>query len=163
MSVINYCRRMGFEDHNIVVDVVMSTNPELPRVSADHFNGYGMITRSVEILKHNIEGYGVLRAIKNHPDVHMRHIIGPSRSMAYKIVPIEFTDEEVSGLIRLGEQDAEKAYKTDPMVDLMDDPEYPMVGTSRENHSMRGMTCVKSKRYWNQEKDKAYRQYCGFE
>lgn len=39
--------------------------------------------------------FGLLRAKGGHPDVKFRHIIGPQREMANKIVPIDFTKNEV--------------------------------------------------------------------
>jgi len=53
---------MGYEDHNIVVDVVMSANPELPHVNADNYNAFNMVTRSSELMEFYRTKYGVIRA-----------------------------------------------------------------------------------------------------
>jgi hypothetical protein len=35
--------------------------------------------------------FGLIRAKGGHPDVTFRHVIGPQREMANKIVPVEMT------------------------------------------------------------------------
>lgn len=65
-------------------------------------------------------------------------------------------------LIKQGEADAATVIDSGPVISLfMED--HPDVGASKENHPMRGMTCLENKRYYNADKDKAYRKYCGFE
>jgi hypothetical protein len=39
--------------------------------------------------------FGLLRAKNGHPDVNFRYIIGPQREMASKIIPIDYSKEEV--------------------------------------------------------------------
>lgn len=106
VATVNHCRHLGYADHDIVVDVVLSTNPDLAHVDASNYNAYRLIARSIELHQHLVEQSGVVRVRQSHPDVTLRHVIGPSRAMPNKIVPFQFTDEEVSELIRLGEADA---------------------------------------------------------
>jgi hypothetical protein len=88
MAVVNNCRARGYADKDIVVDVVMSTSPELPHVDATNFNAYSMLTRSAELYKFFLTKRGVMRVQKGHPEVVLRHVVGPSRPMPNKIVPI---------------------------------------------------------------------------
>jgi hypothetical protein len=55
--------------------------------------------------------FGLMRAQKSHPDVNFRYVMGPTRDLPNKIVPVEFTTEEVKRLIKYGEQDAMNYFK----------------------------------------------------
>jgi hypothetical protein len=39
--------------------------------------------------------FGVMRAQSSHPNVTFRHIVGPLRDMSNKIVPLDYTKDEV--------------------------------------------------------------------
>jgi len=50
--------------------------------------------------------FGILRAKQGHPDVEYRYVIGPLREMANKIIPINYSRDEVEMQIEFGEKDA---------------------------------------------------------
>lgn len=77
------------------MDVVLSGNPHLPHALANYYNSFGMLERTLEVQDYFSKMYGLIRARDGHPGVEFRHVIGPSRDMSNKIVPVEFSLEEV--------------------------------------------------------------------
>ena len=87
-SVIKNCQDLGYKDKDIVVDVVLSGNPHLTHAMAQYYSSLQIMERSFEIQKYYQSIYGLLRASAGHQDVEFRHIIGPSREMPNKVVPV---------------------------------------------------------------------------
>jgi hypothetical protein len=56
--------------------------------------------------------YGLLRAKSGHPGVEFRHVIGPNRDMPNKVVPVEFTVDEVKKQLYQGKKDAQSSIET---------------------------------------------------
>jgi hypothetical protein len=95
LAPIKHCERMGYKEEDIVMDVILSGSPHLPHALANYYNAFGMLERTLEVSTYYRAMYGLIRARDGHPGVQFRHIIGPNRSMANKIVPIEYTVAEV--------------------------------------------------------------------
>ena len=94
-----HCRELGYEDKDIVVDVVLSGNPHLNHVLAKVYNSLSVAERTFEIMQYYERMFGLLRAKQGHTDVDFRYIIGARRQMANKIVPEQFTKDEVESQI----------------------------------------------------------------
>ena len=109
MAPIKYCEKMGYEDKDIVIDVVLSGNPHLPHALASFYNSFGLMKRTFEVQAYYQTMYGLIRAKDGHPEVDFRHVVGPNREMANKIVPVEITTDEVKKQMLLGKQDAKAA------------------------------------------------------
>mmetsp|Transcript_17696 Transcript_17696/g.29925 ORF Transcript_17696/g.29925 Transcript_17696/m.29925 type:complete len:273 (+) Transcript_17696:211-1029(+) len=88
IAPINHCKKLGYEDKDIVLDVILSGNPHLPHQAATIMNAFQVGSRSFQIMNYYERMFGVLRAQSGHPDVEFRYIIGPEREMSNKIIPI---------------------------------------------------------------------------
>ena len=88
IAPIVHCRELGYDDKDIVVDVVLSGNPHLNHVLAKVYNSLSVAERTFEIMQYYERMFGLLRAKQGHTDVDFRYIIGPRRQMANKIVPV---------------------------------------------------------------------------
>ena len=112
LGPINYCRKIGYKDEDIVIDVILSGNPHLPHVYAKFYSALGIAERTMEIIQYYQRMFGVLRAKSGHPSVNYRYIIGPNRDMPNKIVPLQYTRDEVINQIEIGKKDAVEHIKT---------------------------------------------------
>ena len=95
LGPINHCRELGYKDKYINVDAIVSGNPKLNSVYANIFNAFGIIERTTEVMDYYEMIFGVVKAQMGHPKVNFRHIIGPPRKMANRIIPLQFTSDEV--------------------------------------------------------------------
>ena len=68
--------------------------------------------RTTEVMDYYEMIFGVVKAQMGHPKVNFRHIVGPPRKMATKIIPLQFTSSEVENLMRFGQKDT-KLYLED--------------------------------------------------
>jgi hypothetical protein len=89
-----------------VLDVVISGDSHLAHKQASLLNMFGVMSRYFEFQQFYRRTFGILRAQASHPEVDFRYVIGPQREMSNKVVPVEFTQNEVASLLDLGKKDA---------------------------------------------------------
>ena len=106
VAPIQHCRSLGYKDEDIYIDVLLSANPNLHHALTSTYNSIGVLTRTLEVMDHFTTQFGLLRAKRAHPKVNYRHVIGPTRNMANRIVPMQVSRAEVEEQIKLGEKDA---------------------------------------------------------
>ena len=46
------CRRMGYDDSNIVIDVILNSGEELEKVNVDGYNAFEMIARTLKVVNY---------------------------------------------------------------------------------------------------------------
>lgn len=112
VAPIQHCRSIGYKDEDIYIDVILSANPKLHHALTSAYNAIGVVTRTLEVMAHYTTQFGLLRAQRSHPNVNYRHVLGPTRNMPNRIVPMQISRAEVEELIKLGEKDA-KTYVED--------------------------------------------------
>ena len=76
-SVVNNCKKAGFPEDHIVVDVLMTTMSKLEHVDTRNFKSWQMIRRYLDISSHYSMMDGLLRAKYGFPHVSFRHVITP--------------------------------------------------------------------------------------
>ena len=59
---ITHCRELGYNDSDIIMDVVLSGNPHLPHELTQFYNAFAIAERSFEILGYYERMFGLLRA-----------------------------------------------------------------------------------------------------
>ena len=108
ISGVTHCQDLGFEDSEIIVDVIMDTHKTLTKVDASKFNTIQSLMRYQQIT-----GYeGVMKSVTNarhfYPDVNIRHVVQPSEDINsfLQVFPYDFDADEVQDWIALGEKDA---------------------------------------------------------
>lgn len=72
------------------MDAIVSGNPELKSVFANMYNAFGIYERTTEVMDYYEMIFGVVKGQMGHPKVNFRHIIGPPRKMANRIIPLQF-------------------------------------------------------------------------
>ena len=155
IAPINHCRELGYQDKDIVLDVVLSGNPHLHHVYAKIFNAFSVAQRTFELQAYYERMYGIMRAKNGHPDIKFRHVIGPLRDMPSKIVPIDYDPEEVKKQIEVGQKDAEvfiAHYKKQTPV---------VTSSSGETADKSNYPCFPKRKYHNKERQAKYEQMCG--
>ena len=58
---------------------MLSASPKLHHALTSMYNAPAVLTRTFEVMDFYETQFGVLRAKKAHPEVNIRHVIGPSR------------------------------------------------------------------------------------
>ena len=76
-SVVNECKRAGYAEQDIVVDVIMTTNTQMDHVDTKNYKVIAMLKRFKHIKSHYSMMDGILRARYGFPKVHFRNIIAP--------------------------------------------------------------------------------------
>ena len=105
--------------------------------------------------------FGLLRAKGGHPDVNFRHVIGPQREMANKIVPVEMTRKESLHQIKLGSKDVIQYFAQQSDKEPTDTHTFVQSSKSELNEfgvNMKSLPfhCGVNKRYANPEKQARY-------
>lgn len=186
LGPINHCRELGYKDEDINVDAIVSGNPKLKSVFANFYNAFGIMERTTEVMDYYEMIFGVVKAQMGHPKVNFRHIIGPPRKMPNRIIPLQFTKDEVENMIKLGQRDVKLYFKdwrsnqqqkkNAPLVPLVmsSNPanadasaETPIETIEANNqtriveHEAAPYHCLVRKRYHNPERQKRYENECG--
>lgn len=106
IAPINHCTQLGYKQEDIVLDVILSGNPHMHHVYAKIFNAFAVAQRTFEVMDYYKRMYGILRAKNGHPDVKFRYVVGPLREMPTRIVPSDYSPDDVAKQLAIGERDA---------------------------------------------------------
>jgi hypothetical protein len=87
-SVVNNCKKAGFPEDHIVVDVLMTTMSKLEHVDTRNFKSWQMIRRYLDISSHYSMMDGLLRAKYGFPHVSFRHVITPQTALPSNWYPM---------------------------------------------------------------------------
>lgn len=94
-AVINSCATLGFEEEDIIVDIILSGPAMIPHAMAKYFRTLQNIGRAMELQTHYQRLNGVIRAKQAHQNVTLRFIAGPDDELPSKTNPLDYTPEEV--------------------------------------------------------------------
>lgn len=61
-SIIVNCEELGYDEEDIVIDVIISGAPSITRVLAKHNNAIQNLGRAVDLISHYERLFGVIRA-----------------------------------------------------------------------------------------------------
>ena len=89
---VNRCKDAGYKESDIVVDVIMTSAPQLKDVDATDFKTLNMLARYLQISGYYSAMDGVLRAKFAYKDVNWRHMVMPSAAIGSSIRP--FNNDE---------------------------------------------------------------------
>lgn len=87
-SIINSCEDLGYDEEDVIIDVVISGTPVITHVLARAYNAIQNLGRALELMNHYEKLFGVVRAQQGHPEVKFRYIVGPSEQVASKAFPM---------------------------------------------------------------------------
>jgi len=111
-SVVNKCQDLGFDDANIVVDVIMTSEKTLDTVDASNYHSIQMLWRYLQVSRYYSNMDGLLRAQFAYPNVNFRNVVAPSAKMPSDWYPLNLKQDDVDQIWDLGVTDG-KAAATD--------------------------------------------------
>jgi hypothetical protein len=62
ISPIVHCEALGYNEEDIIIDVILGGNPILKRVDAKMYNAFRMMGRTLELMDYYDTMIGILRA-----------------------------------------------------------------------------------------------------
>jgi hypothetical protein len=62
ISPIVHCENLGYDEQDIIIDVILGGNPHLKRVNAYYYNAPKIMQRTLEIMNYYDTMFGILRA-----------------------------------------------------------------------------------------------------
>ena len=108
-SVVNKCQDLGYDDSNIVVDVIMTSEKTLKTVDASEYHSIQMLWRYLEVSRYYSNMDGLLRAQFAYPNVTFRNVVAPSAEMPSSWYPLNLKQEDVDQIWDLGVADGQAA------------------------------------------------------
>ena len=108
-SVVNKCQDLGFDDANIVVDVIMTSEKTLDTVDASNYHSIQMLWRYLQVSRYYSNMDGLLRAQFAYPNVVFRNVVAPSAKMPSDWYPLNLKQDDVDQIWDLGVTDGTAA------------------------------------------------------
>merc|ERR1719263_2478364 len=105
-SAINRCSDLGFQNSDIVVDVIMTSSANLKQVQAEDYKSIGMLFRYLEISSFYNSMDGLLRARFAYEGVNFRCVITPSDNIPSSVFPMNMSTKQIEAAYALGLKDA---------------------------------------------------------
>jgi len=90
-SAINRCTEKGFQNSDIIVDVIMTSAANLKSVQAEDYKSIQMLFRYLEISSFYNSMDGLLRARFAYDGVHFRCVITPSDNIPSTLNPMNMS------------------------------------------------------------------------
>lgn len=105
---VNRCLEKTTEDE-VVIDVILTSTANLKEVDASDFHTINMLFRYLEVSSYYGSMDGYLRAQFAYPNATFRYLISPSGSLPSSRKPMDLSQEDIDGMIAMGEVDAKTA------------------------------------------------------
>lgn len=109
-SVVNQCKAMGYDDTDIIVDVVLTSEKTLEVVDASSYHSISMLWRYLAVSRYYSNMDGLLRAQFAFPNVTFRHTLSPSAKMPSSMYPLNLNQKNVDEIWDLGVTDGTAAF-----------------------------------------------------
>lgn len=107
---IKRCQQMGYDEKDIIVDVLMTTTDNLPKRNADNDKTIPSVLRYLEISDFYASVNGITRAIAGFEDINFRYCVNPGDEyLPTNWFPFDFDQKNVDKLLQRGYDDAIKA------------------------------------------------------
>jgi predicted acylesterase/phospholipase RssA len=109
-SGIKKCLDMGFEQENIIVDVVLCQGKSIDNILPDNMKTLDVLMRTLEIFSYD----GSMRDIDQimheaYPKVTYRYVVKPTAKLPSGSLPLVFKPNQIEEMINLGIKDAVSA------------------------------------------------------
>ena len=103
---INACEEMGFEDSQVIIDMVMSSGKSVKVVDPSNYNTLQALSRYLDIQAYNSQLFVISNAKQIFTNVNFRSIIMHSEDMPEPRYPYNYSKKWVKKMISYGETDA---------------------------------------------------------
>jgi predicted patatin/cPLA2 family phospholipase len=108
LTGINKCFEMGFEEKDIIVDTILCGKLGMDE-NKKSLHTLGVLTRVLEIIRHNNSIRDVVEAVRIYPEINFRYLVAPEKMLPSGSVPLHFKPKQIEEMIKLGETDGKKA------------------------------------------------------
>lgn len=108
LSGINECKEKGFEEKDIVVDIIKCFNKEFQHKDPTKFNSVESFLHWLSIWNKDRSARDIDDIIRNFKEVNFRYLIAPSKELPNSIA-LFFKKEEIELMFSIGEEDAKNA------------------------------------------------------
>jgi predicted acylesterase/phospholipase RssA len=82
------CKSLGFEEEDIVLDVVVDSKTDLKKVDASDYNAFEVTWRSLELMEFYNSFKEIILAKKSFPKVDFRTVVGPQMKFGHLLTDI---------------------------------------------------------------------------
>ena len=113
-SAVNFCKKKGFEESKIVVDVIKCGGATFKVDDASQYKTIKMGLRYLEIRSFYNAMDIVIRARAAYKDVNFRYLIAPTAKLETGLVPFNFDPVEIEHNIQSGIRDAKVSISLGP-------------------------------------------------
>jgi hypothetical protein len=113
-SGVNKCSDMGYEDEDIVLDVIMLNSRVLSEQDASGVHPLGVLNRVFEIYGYDHAMRDIEYAREAFPKVDFRYVIAPTVKLPSGKIPLDFSPLQIEAMIKYGYEDAKNVIKLGP-------------------------------------------------
>lgn len=99
-TVVNRCRELGYDEDQIVIDVVLCDGATKTKVDAKQFSATQMALRYLEINGYYGGMHLVERAMFAYSKVNFRYLIHPTKELPNGLIPMNFDPAEIEEMIQ---------------------------------------------------------------
>jgi predicted acylesterase/phospholipase RssA len=103
ISAVTQCEELGFDDADIIVDIVMSSGHSIRDVDASNYKTFQVALRLAELEAYDFASLGIEAAGLQYPKVNFRSLIYPGDGLPdLPILPFDYSPEELQVLLAAG-------------------------------------------------------------
>ena len=108
VSCINLCAEEGYEEENMIIDILMSSsNANVENEEALGYTSIQHALRWVSLSSYFNGARDLTDAITAHPNVNFRHLVAPSKKLPSGMLPLDFNSGDIKKMIEQGRQDVD--------------------------------------------------------
>lgn len=117
LSPVRRCKELGFEEKDIIVDMILCANPVVTKKDdVRTYSALGHFLRGMEMTDYYQTLNDYNSSIAMFPEVTFRYLVSPSESISSGTIPLNYNQEQINRCMRVGQKDAENAVKLGPGV-----------------------------------------------
>lgn len=109
---IDACHEKGFQDENIVIDVVLDAGKKMKKIDASGYKTLQVLFRYLQIASFDLTNQVVEDAKHDHPKVNIRHVVFPTEALPDSLYPYDYSQSQLLEMINLGIKDAADSVET---------------------------------------------------
>lgn len=107
-SAVLKCRDLGFDDKDIVIDVLLCSGATFTDKDVSKYKSIPMVMRFYEIERFYDTMELVERAMEDYYAVNFRYVVAPTTKLESSIVPMSFKHADILHMIEQGKKDAQQ-------------------------------------------------------
>jgi predicted patatin/cPLA2 family phospholipase len=111
LSGVNECKKKGFEEKDIIIDVVKCFNKQFKQKDPTKFKAMDSLLQWFAIWNQDRSDREISDIVKSFPEINFRYIIAPTKELPNTTAPLFFKKEDIEFMFVVGEEDAKNAIK----------------------------------------------------